>query len=384
MSKKIVFVNQATGYITIDIINEFVKEYDEVAVIYGGNIREQDIPLHPKVTITSVVSKSRRSNFERGLKWFIATIQIYFLLITKYRNHEIFYFSVPPFSYFCSLFLNRKFSVMIFDVYPDVLRNFNVSERNPVYRLWEKLNQHLFPKSHKIYTIGNGLADILENYVEREKINVVPLWTGLTNITPLEKADNIFAKKHGLENKFVIQYSGNIGQTHNIECLIEAAEALKEFRDLSFLIIGRGAKVKKIKNLIAEKGLKNCSVLPFQPDDMIRYSLAVADIGVVVIDEKAAQMSVPSKVYNIMAVGSALLCIAPKNSELFNMVDRYQNGEVWPGNNVEGIKNYILKLYNDEKLLAQYKSNSVSASKNYTMRNASVIFHEYVGGALVQ
>lgn len=376
MNKKIVFVNQSTGYITIDIINEFVNEYDEIAVLSNG-VREQDIPLDPKVKFTKVVRKSRKSNFRKGFKWLLATIQIYILLITKYRNHEVFYFSLPPFSYFCSLFLSRKFSVMIFDVYPDVLKSYNVKESSFLYKTWAMVNRMVFRKAHRIYTIGEGLAERIEQYVDSEKISIVPLWTGLTDIKPLPKSENTFAEKHKLTDKFVVQYSGNIGHTHDIQPMVEAAKLLKDYKDIHFLIIGRGTKLNYIKTLLKEYDLPNCTILPFQPDEVIRYSLAVADIGTVVIDEQAAQMSVPSKIYNIMAVGSALLCIAPVKSELNKMVQEYNNGETYMKSDIEGIKNYILKLYNDPSLTAKYKEQSKLASKNYTKKNAVTIFETH-------
>ena len=70
-NRKIVFVNQATGYITIDIINTFSDVFDEVAVIYG-DIRVQDIELNQKVRKSKVAEKSRKNNFGR-----FARIHIY-------------------------------------------------------------------------------------------------------------------------------------------------------------------------------------------------------------------------------------------------------------------------------------------------------------------
>jgi hypothetical protein len=47
MSRRIVFINQATGYLTIDVINSFTGDFDEIALI-TGSIRVQDIPLDKK------------------------------------------------------------------------------------------------------------------------------------------------------------------------------------------------------------------------------------------------------------------------------------------------------------------------------------------------
>ena len=183
-NRKIVFVNQACGFITIDILNAFAQEFEQVAIIYG-DIRIQDIEIDKRVIKSKVIEKTRRSNAGRFARWLIASIQIFFLLITKYRKYEIFYFSVPPFAYLASLFIKRRFSLLMWDVYPDALKIVNVSEQQFLYRTWTKINRKLFARAYRIYTIGDSLANQLAQYTEREKVKVIPLWSGITNIQPV-------------------------------------------------------------------------------------------------------------------------------------------------------------------------------------------------------
>jgi glycosyltransferase involved in cell wall biosynthesis len=377
MTKKIVFVNQSTGYLTIDIINSFARHFDEVHLIYG-NIRVQDIPLHSKVTYSKIVEKSRSSHVTRFLAWFVASIQVFWLLLFRYRKHEIFYVSLPPFAYLGSLFLRNKFSLLMFDVYPDVLKMIKIGSRNPIYWLWAKCNRSLFAKAHRVYTIGDSLADLMAQYVAREKIHVVPLWTGLTNVHPIPKDQNPFIKEHGLTGKFIVQYSGNIGGTHNIETLIEAAKILREHFDILFLIIGRGLKVPLVKQLIEKYQLENCLVLPFQPDEVIRYSIAAADISVVLIEDQIANVSIPSKVYNIMAVGSGLLSISPKNSEIDKLITKHGIGVNFSKEQVQEIAEHILQVKHSQELQQKFSDQAVLASEQYTMANADKYLQIYL------
>lgn len=266
---------------------------------------------------------------------------------------------------------------MVFDVYPDVLKTINIGENNIIYRLWGRANQILFRRAHRVYTISDGLKCQLSAYVPSEKIHAIPLWMALSDIVPVKKVDNIFSREQGFENKFVVQYSGNIGQAHNVEILVDIAADLSDYADIQFVIIGRGQKSERIKALIAEKQLINCVLLPFQPEEMIKYSLANAEIGVVMIDDKAAQMSVPSKIYNMMAVGSTILAIAPPASELAKIITQFKNGACFSQTETEAIKAFILKMYANQDELANYRNNSLKASKNFTIRNALKIFDVY-------
>ena len=369
MSKKIVFVNQSTGYLTIDIINSFAKHYDEVHVIYG-NIRVQDVAIDKKVKYTQILKKSRSSHITRFLAWFAASIQVFFILLFRFRKYEIFYVSLPPFAYLSSLLLPNKFSLLMFDVYPDVLKMLNIKEKNIIYRIWARWNRKLFLQAHRVYTIGDSLATLMAQYAPKEKIHVIPLWTGLTNVHPVPKDKNPFIAEHKLQGKFIVQYSGNIGGTHNIEVMIEAAKLLKEQKDILFLIIGRGLKVPLVNKLIEEYNLNNCMVLAFQPDEVIRYSIAAADISVVLIEDKIAEVSVPSKVYNIMAVGSGIMSVSPEKSEINKLVTQYNIGANFEKDEVRQMADYILQMKNDPALQKKFSNNAIAASQNYTMTNA--------------
>lgn len=377
-NRKIVFVNQATGYITIDIINTFSDVFDEVAVIYG-DIRVQDIELNQKVRKSKVAEKSRKNNFYRFLKWFIASFQIFFLLSTKYRRYEIFYFSVPPFAYLLSLILRRRFSVFMWDVYPDALKIADIKETNLIYRFWENSNKNLFKKAHKLYTIGDSLKTLMAQYTESDKIKVINLWSGLNHIENIEKHKNPFIKKYKLEDKFIVQYSGNIGSGHNIETIIEVAKLTKKENDILYLIIGRGQKYKLVQEIVKQKNLNNIFILPFLPDDMIQYSLRAADIGIVLINKRAANVSIPSKIYNLIAVGTPVLSISPEDSSVNSIVNKYEIGKNFNNNKTSEIKNFILDAKRDSSILNQYKINLSKARKFFTSANAKQILSYYLG-----
>ena len=374
--KRIVFVNQATGYLTIDIINEFVREFDKVAVIYG-DIRVQDIDLNPRVLRSKVIEKSRKSNLKRFNRWFIASLQIFLLLLFRYRKYEIFYFSVPPFAYLLSLVIRRRFSVLMWDVYPDALIMAGISDRNPVYRVWSKINMILFKRAYKDFTIGEVLKDQMSRYVIPGKITVIPLWSGLADCKPVKKADNPFISEQKLEGKFIIQYSGNLGAGHNIETLIQTAVLTRYDEQIFYLITGRGSKIEAVKTMIKKYGLSNCRVLPFQPDNMIRYSLAAADLSVVLVEDKIAGVSIPSKVYNLMAVGSPIISIAPETSEISKLVLRFGNGRNFEKDNVEGLAEFIFEMKDSPEMLRSFRERSIRASVEFTRENAHKFLEIY-------
>ncbi|MCB0496583.1 MAG: glycosyltransferase family 4 protein [Cyclobacteriaceae bacterium] len=377
--RSIVFINQATGYLTIDIVNAFVDsgKFSHIALI-AGSVRVQDIPLSSSVGWSKIILYNRGNPFKKFTSWAFGTIQIFFLLLTKYRKYEVFYVTIPPFAYLLSLFLKNRFSILVYDVYPDVLKIYNIRETNLIYKLWVRWNKRLFLKSFRLYSIGEGMVDLLEKYVSRTKINIINNWTGLTQLKHVSSAENSFLKDNGLENKFVVMYSGNIGVTHNVEVLLDIARKLEVYKDIVVLVIGRGDRYFTIKKQIESSNLNNCKIMPFQPDELLQHVLSSANVGVVLLDSKTPSISVPSKIYNLQAVGLPILGIAEPDSTLDLHLRKYENGQCFSEKEVDMIIEYILKLKLEPELYESLSQSSFKASKDFTMLNALSYVSSYV------
>lgn len=369
MDGKVVIVNQSTGYLTVDITNAYQTCYKSVALI-AGTVKESERRLNGKVKLDRIISYNRRSSLKRIYTWIVGTLCIFFKLLFKYRGYKIVYVTNPPMSYLLSLFLRNRFSIIVYDIYPEALRNIGIKESNIFYRLWEKCNRTLFRKSDCIFTLSEGMGEELSKYVDRSKIKVIYNWTASGHLKPIEKKYNKFILEHGMTGKFIVLYSGNIGYTHNVEVVIEIANKLKAHEDICFLLIGEGRKKEILQRKVLEYGLHNCRFMTWQSNEILPFSLASADVGIVTLNENTATVSVPSKTYNLLAVGAPLLCIAPEKSELNNLVSTYDNGMCFEKENIESMVDFILKLHDDSVYKDRLSQNSQKASKCFTYKNA--------------
>lgn len=374
--RKVVFINQAVNFLTVDIVNSFAEKYDDITLI-TGNVHAQGTDLNPIVKIDKLAKYNEKSFSTKTYGWTVATIQVFFKLLFKYRRHEVFFVSIPPMSYLTMLILRNRFSILIWDVYPDTLKIYGIGEKNPLFKFWSWGNKKVFNKAAHLFTIGNKMAELVSKYVDKEKVKVIRLWTNFENYIPIEKTDNYFITEHQLKNKFIVQYSGNIGLIHNVEVMVDVARLLKDNDKILFLIIGKGDKVNKIKETILEYGLQNCLVLPFQPDDVFPYSLSAANMGVVILNNKTSKGSIPNKAYNLMTAGKPILYIASNDSELHGYAEKYNNGKCFESGELEAIATFIETLSRDSQLQLQYKNNSLKASLDFTRNNTSAIIEAY-------
>ena len=369
--KKIVLVNQSSGFLVVDDLNAYCTKYDHVSILCG-KLSPGERAVNPKVKVDKICSYDRSSGLKRIATWTWGSIQVFFKLLFKYSGWEVVYYTNPPMACFSALLLRNRFRIVEYDIYPDALNTIGIGEGNFIYKLWGRLKKRLFRKANMIFTLSEGMKEILTAYGPADKIKVVPLWSASDDFKPVPKVDNIFIKENHLDGKFIVLYSGNIGYTHSVECVVEVAKQMRDDKDVLFLIIGDGKKKDELVADVKDSCLENVRFMPFQDFSMLPFSLASADLGVITLDENVSKVSVPSKTFNLLAVGVPLLAISNDDTEMYRLITKYQNGRCIAKTQIDEIVNYIMELKNDKELKVRFSTNSIKASKDFTYKNAEL------------
>ena len=370
--RKILFINQSSGYLMLDICNAFTDccKYDLVA-LQTGEVNIRPTSPHPDLKVIKTKRYNKNTIVSRVLSWVVSFIHSLYLIWFKFPKAELFLVTNPPINLFLPLFCRNRYSILVFDIHPDTLIGQNVlKERSLIAKLWKKVNRKVMYKATNVYTISEAMKTVLTNYVSHEKIEVIDNWAHNEYYCPIEKRKNPFLCSLQIEDKFIVQYSGNMGYTHDIDVLVDVAAILRERQDIVFLLIGDGAKRRHILEKIKKLGLKNCYLLPFQPAGMLPYSMGAADVGIITLDSNSASLSIPSKTLNYMAIGAALLCVTPKGSQLEQLVQVNLSGEAFEKNQIQEIGEYIISLADDKDKANLLKHNALLSSEKYTPSNA--------------
>jgi hypothetical protein len=376
-NRKIIIVNQAVNYLTIGFANAFYEKFENVTLI-TGSIHSQGEELNAGIKVRYINKWHERPARKKVWSYIKALINMWFLLLFKYPRHEVFFVSVPPMGYLLNLLLPHRFSMVIWDVYPDIFKITGMNESQLVYKVWSRLNKCSFNKAYRLFTISERTADLMEKYIDRDKILIQPIWSIFQENKKVSKSENPFVSEHNLKNKFVVQYSGNIGLTHNVEVLVDVAEKLIDEKDIIFQIIGRGPRKSVLEKIVKEKNLPNCIFLSFQSDDMFPYSLSAADLGVVILDETTSKGSVPSKSYNLMSYGIPSLYVASKDSQLEVYAMKYGHAKCFSKNELSKISSFIIDLKNNKETHEAMSLKAVKASKDFKRDNADKLVKMYL------
>ncbi len=322
------------------------------------------------------------SNTVRLISWLRYTFCALVRCWRQPRSALLFLVSNPPIlgivGYLSKRLRGQRYVFLIHDIYPDVLINFGVLKKSSlITRLWERMNRLIYENAEIVFAIGNKMVETLGQKFDYSKtlpgdVVVIPNWADTDRIRPISKDKNDFAKRYGQVGKLTVMYSGKLGETHDIETILAAAKELKEDDSISFMIIGEGPKMKLALETRLQNGLDNLTVLPFQSEDTLPFSLPTADIFVVTLDKGCEGLSVPSKTYYAMAAGAALIGLCDDQSEVTQTIQQHRCGIVIAPGDIAGLVNGILALAGDESKLNSYRTNSRSAAeKFYSRRNTS-------------
>jgi glycosyltransferase involved in cell wall biosynthesis len=157
------------------------------------------------------------------------------------------------------------------------------------------------------------------------KIRFIPNWATLVPAVRPIAADNPF--RRGLSARFVVGLSGNLGFTHDPDIVFEAARSLRGEEDIHFLLSGWGIGFDRLQQLQAEAKLPNVTFVPRVADSELEAFLAAADIWIIPYRKNVAGVSVPSRFYNLLAVGRPVVLVSEPEAEAALTV--VENGLGW-------------------------------------------------------
>jgi len=237
------------------------------------------------------------------------------------------------------------------DFNPEQTEAINYVKSGIVFSIARYLDKLSCRKSDLVILVGHDMQKTLENRFKTRKVPanaVVNNWVNEKDIYPLPKTHfeiEKFKEENGLDSKFIIMYSGNIGLYYDLENIIKIADKFKNNDDVHFVFIGEGAVKKQLVDYCKDHRLDNVSFLPYQPKDKLIYSLNAADVHLVTNQKGIKGISVPSKIYGVMAVGKPVIGVLEEGSEARLLIEDSGCGICVEPQDYDGIVNAINELY---------------------------------------
>ena len=386
----------STGYYMTEIAEYLAAKGIEVHVIctnacYNEKLPQFDIAkeeIHNNVfihrTLTGTIDKN--NFFKRTIRLLISSFRLFFKIVHKVSRGDVILIVTNPAFLLLAMpfvkFLKRtRYVLLVHDIFPEnVLSIGKIKQSSYGYRVLKKIFDWAYSKADTCISIGRDMTEVIQSKTENSKsIVYIPNWADIVNVYPKAKEATCYYQQLNLEDKFIFQFAGNLGQVQGLDNIL-ATIGLVDNPALHFLFIGSGAKENLIREFANKAPLHNVTFLGFQERHLQNEFLNMCDVALISLSDEIYGLGVPSKSYNIMAAGKPILIIADKDSEISRCVKEYQIGWVVSPNNPLLLKSTFEEIYRckdlstigarSRKVAEEHFSKDVILEKYYRLLSA--------------
>ncbi len=234
----------------------------------------------------------------------------------------------------------------IMDVNPDQMVALGLAREHDLsVRVFDRLNRLILNRARDVVVLDRFMATRINRKLDvSSKLTVLPPWPAEDPALVVEHAENPFRRRHGLNGKVVVMYSGNHGPSNPLTTILEAAGHVSDDLRLVFMFIGGGVGKREVESA----GLPNIRSLPYQPQSDLQYSLAAADVHLVTVGDFIPGIVHPSKVYGAMAVARPILLIGPDENHVADILNEHDIGWHVRHGDVEGTERVLREIADSE------------------------------------
>jgi colanic acid biosynthesis glycosyl transferase WcaI len=194
--------------------------------------------------------------------------------------------------------------------------------------------------------ISNGAAALLarSRRIPAAKLRVISDWLDLSSIAPTTDGP-AWRKENGLaDNELMFMFAGTMGYLSRVDLLVEVAEKLHAQDRIRLVCVGQGPLKPRMEEEIRRRGLKNLTLLPFQPREKVSDMQSAADVMLLTTSAQIGSTSVPSKLITYLAVAKPVICAVPEGTDVARLVQEKQLGLVVPPENPAALADAITHM----------------------------------------
>ncbi len=260
-------------------------------------------------------------------------------------------------AWFIAWIRRKPFLLEVRDLWPEFGVSMGVLKNPIVIALGRRLEKFLYARAthilvnspaYKEYMIGKGVPE--------KKITFIPYGTDVDMFNPQVDGSSIRADL-GLQNKFVVLYAGALGQANDIDTILRAAERLKQYDKIHFVLFGDGKERPRLQNEAERKNLSNVIFAGVRPKKDMPRVVASADVCLAILqDIPMFRTTYPNKVFDYMAAGRATVLVIDGITR--ELIESSYGGVFVQPNDDETLAETILDLSKNVDIVQQMGQNA--------------------------
>ena len=359
----------STAYILGEIANAMVKKY-QVKIICGPEIydKRKKLDENNKFKLDPLIETFRakglnidkNTKFGKAVGLLLITFRLIKLVKSKVKKGDKVLLVTNPLPLIVLMARLKskicfELNILVHDIFPENAKPSNI--KIPCEPFVKKIFNQAYAKADMLIALGRDMADVLiqknQGYKRPNgsspKVVIIENWADIVDIYPIQRS---------LDSNIVIEYAGNIGRGQGLQSFLDnfvkAGNPL-----LTFDLYGTGASELALQTQVSENNIKNVrfhgAYFRSQQNDVLN----ACNLALVTLADGMYGLGVPSKSYNIMAAGKAILFIGDLRSEIALMVRENNIGVCFGSEDIVGLISYLKSINSDT--LVQYQEMGMRA-----------------------
>ena len=346
----------------------------------GGKIKEEYIDGIKVYRSGIFVSKSS-SIIHRLLNYFSFVFTSYFKG-RKLVNYDFLLVESPPlFLGYSAMGLAKKLKAkLIFnvsDLWPESAEKLDLVSNKYLLKLAYDLEKKCYKKAKLVTGQTQGIVDDIKGRFPSKDVFWLPNGVDLEYYNPNQiKSD--FRLKNGFEaSDLLFFYGGIIGHAQGLEVILEAANQLKAYPNIKFIIQGAGPEKERL--LVLKEKLKLDNVFFFNAVNKNEMPSILKGVDVALVPLKKLELftgAIPSKIFEALAMEKALL-LGVDGEAKKHFIDKADSGYFFEPENVKDLVDKIIKFeQNPEELKRKGQNGRAYVNEYFNRNNIATSFYE--------
>lgn len=316
---------------------------------YGIFKRRFEVYQGIKISRFPLIPRGRGRSWELALNYlssaFFSCLCAPFYCRDKYD--VIFVFETSPVTIGLPAILLKKLKSIpivfwVLDLWPDSLSATGAVRSPSILGLVRKVVRLIYRQCDRLLVSSRGfINNIRETGGYHGEITYFPNW-----VEPDYLEVSSQAELPDLPNGFLIMFAGNIGAAQDFPTILSAAEKLKQYTDIHWVILGDGRMSEWVREQVTIRGLNDTfHLLGRYPAQSMPEFFSKADALLITLkDEPIFALTVPGKLQSYIACGKPI--ISGINGEGANIIKMARVGLCAPAECPEKLAKNIMSLYN--------------------------------------
>ncbi|MDR0972137.1 MAG: glycosyltransferase family 4 protein [Bacteroidales bacterium] len=307
--------------------------------------------------------KKSKSIIPRLMNYFSFVLSSLFYGLIKVGRQDILLVESPPLflgisAYLLSKAKRAKLVFNVSDLWPESAEKLNIINNRLLLKMATFLEEFLYKKSSLITGQTQGIVGNIKERFPKKKVYWLKNGVDLNFYNVNKEIDSCWREENGYtQDDFILFYGGIIGLAQGLEVILYAAEELKNYENIKFVLLGEGPEKERLQKIKKELRIDNVKFFDAVEKNYMQRIIISTDATIIPLKKlDLFKGAIPSKIFENLALKKPILLgLEGEAKQLF--IDEGDCGLAFIPEDFKDLKSKILSLYNDKALCKEKGEN---------------------------